>query len=131
MSTIGPSQQLPSLLRLIEKAQKAVPAVKYAVGLIGVAAAAGVVNIILGHTRASVILLILVFFGMVVLFLFATLVSTKSSSSIQAAANVVLWTVVLIFSGTLMLGFSALAARWPPGVADLPFPTADSGQIDT
>ncbi len=124
------SLSIAALLQLLDKAQKAVPAVKYALGLVGIAAAAGIVSILLGHTRTSVILLALMFAGMFILFLFARLVSSGASSSIQLAANVVMWTIVLVFSCALIVGFLAVAIRWPPGVVEFLFPNAELSNAD-
>src|SRR5258706_13514012 len=103
MSIIENSPILSSLLSLLQRAQAAVPAVRYAVGIVGVAAASAIVYLVLGHTRASILSIVLMFGGMILLFLFARLVSTKGSSSIQAAVNVVLWSVVLAFAAALVL----------------------------
>jgi hypothetical protein len=128
-----PTETIPTLAglsNLLQKAQKAVPAVKYAVGIIGIAAATAIVSFILGHNRASIILLVLMFVGMVLLFLFATLVSTGASSSVRAAANFVLWTVVLVFSATLVVGFLAVAIRWPAGFVEFIFPKTEASNSD-
>jgi hypothetical protein len=78
------------LTKLVKDAQKNVPALKYASGLIGLAAAASIVNIILGHTVISVVLIVATFVGMVLLFLFSVLTTLGGSSSTRFAANVVM-----------------------------------------
>jgi uncharacterized protein YjbI with pentapeptide repeats len=119
------SQPYAGLLALIQEAQRSVPAVKYALGVVGIAAAAGIVSGVLGHTRSALLLLTLIFVGMVLLFLFARLVSSGPSPSIQLAANVIMWTIVLVFSAALFLGLLAVAARWPPGVVNFLFPDSE------
>jgi uncharacterized protein YjbI with pentapeptide repeats len=116
---------LSGLLGIIKRAQTAVPAVKYALGLVGVAAAAAAISIILGHERSSIILVILTLAGMVILFVFSKLVASGASASVQAAANVVLWTVVLLFSAALVSGFTAVTAHWPPGMYEFIFPKSE------
>jgi hypothetical protein len=116
---------LPTLLGLMQRAQRAVPAVKYALGVVGIAAAAAATSLLLGHTRTSIISVGLMLAGMVVLFVFAQLVSSGASRSVQAAANVILWTVVLIFAGALICGFLAVVARWPPALVDFLFPKTE------
>jgi hypothetical protein len=124
-----PAIELPSglsgLLGIIKRAQTAVPAVKYALGLVGVAAAAAAINILLGHERSSLILLVLTLAGMVILFVFSKLVASGASASVQAAANVVLWTVVLLFSATLIVLFLVVTIRWPPGAVPLVLPKSE------
>jgi hypothetical protein len=116
---------LSVLLDVIQRAQRAVPAVKYAAGVVGIAAAAAAASLLLGHTRTSIISIVLMLAGMVVLFVFAKLVSSGASQSVRAAANVVLWTVVLIFSAALVCGFLAVVARWPPGLVEFLFPKSE------
>ncbi len=119
------SSSYAGLLGLIREAQKSVPAVKYALGVVGLAAAAGIVSTVLGHTRSALLLLGLIFVGMMILFLFARLVSSGPSPSIQLAANVVMWTVVLVFSSALVLGLLAVVARWPPGAVAFLLPDSE------
>jgi pentapeptide repeat protein len=125
MAGAANATSLSGLLGIIQRAQRAVPAVKYALGVVGIAAAAAATSILLGHTRTSIISVALMLAGMVVLFVFAKLVAGGASRSVHAAANVVLWTVVLIFSAALVCGFLAVVARWPPALVEFMFPKSE------
>lgn len=113
---------LTSLISLLKQGQTAVPAVKYAAGVVGIAAAAGIVNLVLGHTRASVISISSMFVAMVLLFAFSRIVANGASASVNAAANVLLWVVVALFSVGLILCLSAISFGVPKGLHDFLLP---------
>lgn len=131
MPTVSfPIPDVTWLLRLVKGAQKKVPALKYASGLVGLAAASSVINIILGHTIISIIMIISTFVGMILLFLFSVLTTLGNSISIKIAANVIMWSIVVFFSSGLLLCLSALAARWPPGLAAILLPASELSNAD-
>ncbi len=100
-------------LDVLSRATQAVPSVRYALGIAGVAAAAAIVTTLTqGYTRVTIIAVALLLLAMFVLYLFSLLV-TSHSTSIHAAGVVLLWAIVL-FVITFM-GFTATAAAmgWP------------------
>lgn len=103
---------------VIREATKSVPAVRYALGIAAIAAAASLVATFTGgYERASVIIMGLLFVGMVLLFVFSVLVRADSTA-VRLAAVVLLWSSTAFF--VLFLGFTATAAAtgWPCNWAD-------------
>ena len=99
-------------IEVLNSARKAVPAVNYALGVAGIAAAAALVAAFTGNSRAAVIIVGLVFVAMVLLFVFATLVRAKSAA-IRRAAEFLLWAVLLFFASFLVLTVSAFSIGEP------------------
>jgi tetratricopeptide (TPR) repeat protein len=100
------------LLDLIERASVRVPVVKYAFGLVGIAACGVIIAAILGPHRSAVIILGLTFVGAILLFLFARL-SASSSASVQSAGAFLIWVIVAFFSSFLLLTTTAFTWFWP------------------
>jgi hypothetical protein len=101
-----------ALMNLLNSARRAVPAVDYALGAAGIAAAGGLVVGILGNGRGAIIIMGGVFIAMLLLFSFARLLTAKSASA-TAAGMVLLWSVVVFFSLFLLLTVTATIASWP------------------
>ena len=100
-------------LKILNEARKAVPAVKYALAVAGIAAAASIVSALVGQGRTALLLVGLVFVGMILVFLFSTLVASNSRS-VQIAGEVLLWAVLLFFITFLALTVSAFLINSPP-----------------
>lgn len=105
-------------LKILNEARKSVPVVKYALGVVGVAAAASLVSAYVGQGFASVLLVGFVFVGMILLFLFSELVSSESSS-VKLAGVVLLWAVVLFFVTFLALTVSAFVFKAPTAMVKI------------
>jgi hypothetical protein len=101
-----------SPIDILRKAIVAVPAVKYALGVAGVAAAAAILVFFLGKSSNNIFLLGLVFVGMVLLFLFATLINSPSRSK-QLAGEVLIWGVLSFFFLFLIFTTSAFVTGLP------------------
>ena len=100
-------------LSILSNAIKAVPAVKYALGVAGIAAAGAIVTTFAGgHSRTAIFLVALVFIGMILLFLFSNLVTSRSQSA-QIAGQVLLWAVTVFFVVFLLFTTTAAVAGWP------------------
>lgn len=99
-------------LKILNEARKAVPAVKYALAVAGIAAAAALVSAFVGQGRAALLLIGLVFVGMFLVFLFSTLVASKSTS-VKIAGIVLLWAVLLFFITFLAFTVSAFLINYP------------------
>ena len=104
-------------LHILNLARQAVPAVNYALGVAGISAAGAIVTFFLGWTRASVVLIALIFVGMLLLFLFSQLAVARDRT-IQLAGAVLLWAVLLFFVSFLGFTVTAFALLWPPAWAD-------------
>jgi hypothetical protein len=107
-----------SPIAILDKARKAVPAVNFALGVAGIAAATAIVVGFIGHTAASLVLFALIFIGMVLLFIFSTLINSRSSSN-KLAGEVLVWAVMIFFVVFLAFTTTAVAAGWPCNWAQL------------
>jgi hypothetical protein len=101
-----------SPLKVLNTARKAVPAVDYALGVAGVAIAAGIVSAAVGVEKTGVVILAGTFIAMILLFLFARL-AAANSPSIHLAGTVMLWIVLLFFGAFLMFTISAFVIQQP------------------
>src|SRR5262249_52372261 len=103
---------------VIDAARRAVPAVNYALGVAGIAAAASIVGFFVGKGRESIIILGGIFAAMILLYIFGALVSfSKQGSFIYAAGVLLLYAVLLFFCTFLVFTVSAVAKGWPPAWA--------------
>ena len=93
-------------------ARQAVPAVNYALGLAGIAAAGAIITLFLGQSKAAITIIALLFIGMILLFVFSQLAISKSKS-IQLAGTFLLWAVLLFFVTFLIFTVTAFADEWP------------------
>src|SRR5262245_13869419 len=94
---------------ILSEARKAVPALDYALGAAGIAAAAAIATFLIGKDRASLILLSSAFVGIVSLLIFASMVSSRSRST-KIAGAVLIRSVLALF--VVFLGFTISAAAW-------------------
>ena len=110
-------QPIAALLDIIKRAQIQVPAVKFALGVAGIAAAGAIVTAVLGQGRISIIVLGGVFVAMVLLFVFSRLVASNNPS-VNVAGTVLLWAVIIFFCSFLIFTTTAFAFHWPRAWAD-------------
>jgi hypothetical protein len=103
--------------RVLQEARRAVPAVDYALGAAGVAAAGAIVTYMIGKDKASIIIFGGMLVAMVLLFIFARLVVAKSTAA-TTAGIVLLWAVTVFFCTFLFFTAAAFAFHWPPAWAD-------------
>ncbi len=115
----GPAGSPPfSPLAILNAARKAVPAVDYALGAAGIAAAGSIVVALLGNGRAAIIIVGAMFVTMVLLFAFARLVTARSAAVTQAGIAL-LWMVIVFFGTFLVFTTTAVAIHWPPAWAQV------------
>ena len=116
------------------------PAVNYALGAAGVAAAAAIViGFIIGFMgkgQAAVIVLAAMLVAMLLLFAFAQLIKSKSGAMVRAGVAL-LWGVTVFFCAFQLFTVTAVAFGWPPawtrvlGLAvDPPAPPGTSVAVD-
>jgi|GEM_PF-2433150 len=110
----GPPSFSP--MDVLNAARKAVPAVDFALGAAGVAAAAAIIIAFLGNGRAAFIILGGMVVSMVLLFVFSRLVTAQNTSTIRAGIAL-MWMVVAFFGIFLFFTATAFAFRWPPAWA--------------
>jgi hypothetical protein len=107
-----------SPLAILDKARKAVPAVNFALGVAGIAAAAALVSLLVGKSNSSIILLSSSFVGMILLFIFSKLV-VSTAPSIQFAGVVLVWLVLVFFATFLLFTTTAFVLAWPCNWAEM------------
>jgi hypothetical protein len=98
--------------KVLMAARKAVPAVDYALGTAGIAAAGAIVTAFLGKGKASVIIFGAMLIAMTLLFVFARLVAS-ASPMITYAGYFLTWAVVLFFVTFLVFTTTAMAIGQP------------------
>ena len=110
--------------RMLQAARRAVPAVDYALGAAGVAAAGAIVSYLIGKEQASIIIVGGMFVGMVLLFTFARLVSSQNAATTYAGV-VLIWADTLFSCAFLFLTASAITFGWPPAWRAVLLPSQD------
>jgi len=103
---------------LLQEARKIVPFLDYAVGVVGLAAAAAIVIFFLGYSRAAIFAIAAVLIGAILLFAISRLALSRNKAS-QFAGVVVLWAVIIFFLTFLGFTISAVAAGQPCNWAEV------------
>lgn len=103
--------------RVLDDAISAVPSVKYALGVAGIAAAVAIVYLLIQNAVAALVGIIVMFALMVVLFVFATMASTLPPADVRPLGLVLLWSESIIVIGGSFLLLTALTLGWPPTLA--------------
>jgi tetratricopeptide (TPR) repeat protein len=101
-----------SPVEILNAAQKAVPAVKFALGAAGVAAAAAIIGFFVGFNQYSFIVIGATFIFMILLFIFNKLISSKSPY-IMPAGIALLYVTISFFCVFLVFTITAFAIEWP------------------
>lgn len=104
-------------LKIIRDAQKAVPAVKYALAVAAVAFCGSFVTLALGQTRTSIIVAGGTFIAMFLMLTFAN-VSRSRSPAIFFAGLLLVWATTLFFIAFLALTISAFTIEKPRAWSD-------------
>jgi len=121
---------LPWLVDLLDRAIKEVPYVRYAFGLVGVAAAAALVVIIFRFVGSEFsddgsMLGMFVLSGFMVVFMFVLFLFTKiedrNKQFLQLPAKIVAWLSVVIVAGLVVVATSIGVAQYPPHLAEMVF----------
>jgi len=105
LSTLNP-------IKILNAAQRAVPVVKFGLGVAGVAAAGSLVIGLLGYGRVTVLTLGGMFVAMVLLFLFSKMVGAKDRTT-QILGQVLATAVTIFVCAFLLFTITAFATRWP------------------
>ena len=96
----------------------AVPAVRYALGLAGIAAAGAIIaTLIAGYSKTTVLVLGFLLAGMFLLYVFASLVTRPTDaqrfSSERLAGQLLMWAVTVVMIFFMGMTATAAAAWWP------------------
>lgn len=97
---------------VLREATQKVPATKYAVGVVGIAAALSIVLSLTGKLGNPIVPLSLVFIGMILLFVFSAAVYTGIMGA-TVVATVLVWSIILFFLTFLSFTVSAFAFGLP------------------
>jgi hypothetical protein len=134
----SPTVRSLSPINILNAALRAVPALKYALGVAAVAVLGAVIVGTLGNTRAAIIILGGMFIGMLLLFVFARLVASESPA-VTSAGVFLLWAAILFFCTFLFFTAAAVAVGWPKpwatflgveaGVSSFPVPGPPSETV--
>ncbi|MGH7170713.1 MAG: hypothetical protein ACRELF_07095 [Gemmataceae bacterium] len=105
-------------MNLLTQAMKAVPSVKYALGVVGVAAAAALVVGLFADVRIAVAGVVVMFVFMTVLVVFAAL-SRSKSAQMQYAATFLMWAFDSLAVGWAFLLTSSVFFDYPKSASQL------------
>lgn len=103
---------LAALLSLVDRASARVPVVKYAFGLVGIAACGAIAAGLIGKTSNSLVVVGLTFVGGILLFVFSRLAASQSRA-VQSAGAFLVWIIVGFFSFFLLFTTTAFVAGFP------------------
>ena len=101
-----------SPMEVLSSARKAVPAIDYALGVAGIAAAGSIIGTFVGNGKSSAIILGGVLVGMVLLYVFSNLIKSNSPY-LQPAGIILLYSTILFFCTFLFFTVTAVAIHWP------------------
>ena len=107
---------------ILKRAITAVPAVKYALGIAGIAAALAIIKTFLTEPRVALFGTIIMIILMVILFVFAKLAAV-AKKEIRHAIIVLVWFSLLIFIATSIFLFTSVFLNWPKNLGSWVEPT--------
>lgn len=107
-----------SPLSVYRKGVQAVPAIRYALGVAGVIAAAMIAyNLSNSDPRKAILAFIFALAGMYLLLMFASIANLKDS--FKGPTTLIVWALAILFIASLFATFSSYAFGWPEGWAEL------------
>lgn len=112
MPTISPIQ-------ILRESTRAVPAVKWALGVAGVVAVIGIVAALRIDLRIAVFGAVIIVFLMVLLVVFARLSTLKAHTVFTAPIAFLLWSSMILTVGSALLLSSSVFFRWPMNLQHL------------
>ncbi|HZS45640.1 MAG TPA: hypothetical protein VFC63_11090 [Blastocatellia bacterium] len=101
-----------SPLNILKLAIDAVPAVRYALGIAGIAAAAAIIKTLIKSPEQAVFGVVIMLVLMVVLVVFANLAQSGSAST-GSIGKVLAWFFVILIMSTSLLIFTGYFFNWP------------------
>jgi hypothetical protein len=114
----APTVRSLSPIGVLNAALRAVPALKYALGVAAIALLRAFVIGMLGNMRPAIIIIGAMFVGMLLLFVFARL-TVSESSAITSAGVFLLWATILFFCTFLVFTATAVSMGWPKAWAEV------------
>ncbi|HKV41553.1 MAG TPA: CHAT domain-containing protein [Blastocatellia bacterium] len=116
-------------LGVLKLAIDAVPAVKFSLGIAGIAATVAIIKTFVTDLRVAFFGTIVMIFLMVILFLFAQL-TTVVSKQVQRVLPVLIWSCLLLFIGTSASLFSSVFFKWPVDLQGWTITTDGDTQVE-
>jgi hypothetical protein len=113
------------LLKVLKEAVARVPQLKFAYGAVGVAAAGGLMTLILGQNKAAIIIWGLAFCATILVTVFAQSVTRHGRHSL--AGKILINCVIVVFCGFLLLTITAFLNLGPAAWAN--FLGIDEGKV--
>jgi len=112
-STIVAAETVTGPWSILTKATAQVPAVRYAIGVAGIAAAVAIATTLTkGYSSVTILAVGLLFAAMVALYLFSMLVSSNTKATRYAGIALV-WSVVLFNIIVMIFTMTSVAMNWP------------------
>jgi hypothetical protein len=108
----GIYKMAPEPTGILQTAIAQVPSVKYALGIAGIAAAGALVTRFLGYDRASIIIIGGTFVAMILLYVFSSMVASKSDAA-TFPGIILLYAVIFFFCCFLAFTVTAFSFTWP------------------
>lgn len=108
--------KLAPLVRLLDLGVAAVPRVKFAWGVVALAAAGAIVAQVLGKTRVTIITIVGVFVGMLLLFIFSQ-IERAGDPIVRLCGHFLLLTTTAAFVAAIVASATAVAICKPPALA--------------
>ncbi|MET4699278.1 hypothetical protein ABIE65_002308 [Constrictibacter sp. MBR-5] len=102
----------PQPIAVLRAAIRQVPAVKYALGIAGIAAAGAIITRLLGYDKASIIIIGVIFIAMILLYAFSGLIASRKTSTTMPGI-ILLYAVIFFFCTFLFFTVTAFAFQWP------------------
>jgi 4-amino-4-deoxy-L-arabinose transferase-like glycosyltransferase len=100
-------------VKLLDKAIKAVPPLRYALGVVGLVAVIAIVKILQVEFAIAVFGAIVVVALMILLVVFSTLAESKNKKSLRSMGLVLAWVVMILIVLILVLLVVEYFAHWP------------------
>jgi hypothetical protein len=104
-------------LKVLSVAIKAVPAVGFALGLAGIAAAASIIGAFVGTGPAAIVTMVSMLVGMVALYLISVITTGGDIKPLPPPAALLLWAVTVFICTMLSFLTTAVAFGWPDNFA--------------
>jgi hypothetical protein len=105
--------EVGSLIDIVDRAIKAVPRVSYAMGIVGVGAAAAIINIVLGLNRLAFVSILAMLVAMILLYVFSRIEKSTDIVVKTAGRTLIIVSVAafVIFVGSSLFAAIACAPR--------------------
>lgn len=116
------------LIKLIDKAIKAVPSIRYALGIAGIVAVIAIISSLKIDYRIAIFGTIIMLILMVILVIF-TIITTLPKTYFKIPALIFIWFSLFIVIGVSILLIMSVFIQWPLELKSVIMPKAESSEI--